>query len=474
MDSSGNFRYRANSIQSGTDNVVFNFSRRGSMISPPAIPTFELISPSASLQSQRKILRSGPEAIALLRPTFSKVVGVSKTFLGQAQWLLHVIYLFTKTDIHNLVVPGCTLSGVIHAIYGHSFLGAVISMGKTFIWGYLGLLVIDITNQLMGQAEDRANKPFRPLVSGLISERDAMRLAVFSSISFVLVAHWQGVLWSALSFVAATSMYNFTGLDRHWIGKNFCNAWGYSCFFSAGGWISYMDLTRSGEISGAVATRMALDVQCLILFHLFTIFSSISIQDLRDVDGDLASMRLTQNMDWGEPWTRFSIVFAMISCTCTGAFGAWRFFGQQVLFVFRFIPEVSPWSGFPVWTITSVSYLAVIALLVLIMGYRVYRDCPTYQIVQLDPEDEDEERPIVLVSELLNFKKTAARFGISVPVVNPASGDKAEDGRKQRDSEVNYAEDLVLQVKREQYERDDVSFKIYILWLYLLIFTAVI
>ncbi|KAJ3364762.1 hypothetical protein GGF31_008908 [Allomyces arbusculus] len=373
--------------------------------------------------------------------------------VDQVTWFSHVLYLFTKTDIHNLVLPGCTMAAVTHVAYLHqthaSLLDVTLTVLRSFLWGYLGLLVIDVTNQLVGMDEDRANKPFRPLVAGLITPRAAMRLSVIATFAFVLTAHVQGVLWCALAFVAATCTYNFTGADTHWVGKNLCNAWGYGCYFAAGGWLAHADIVKLG---GADPAYVAATVQAQVALHMVAIFATITVQDLRDVDGDLMTGRVTQNIAWGEWNARVAVVAGMVATTAAAHARV------ALPWAWWFVHDVLGWAGETSHPGTKAAdaegwaravFYSVLWTLVAWVSVRILRDCPEYRIEGG-------------VSVLVDAKRDAARLGI-------AAGELNDSGA----ADVVKVPDLHKQIKRAQYERDDFSFKLHILWLYLYIFTAV-
>ncbi|KAL7750727.1 ATP-dependent RNA helicase dbp4 [Sorochytrium milnesiophthora] len=302
-------------------------------------------------------------------------------FVGNTSWLLQTVYLFTKTDIHNIVLPGCTLNAVVHAYYGVATIDtALLSVAKTFLWGYLGLLCCDIANQLMGMEEDRINKPFRPLITGQISVPGAIRLLVVSQVLFVAVAYKLGVLWSALSLTAAYCLYNFTSVDRHWVGKNACNGWGYGCYFSAGAWIAFYDIAAASAPALPPAGMQSF-ICALVVVNVLNIFFSITIQDLRDVDGDLKSERVTQNLAWGELPARVYLVAMMAFWTWVQATDTWLLVGPSVARVAG-LDATAPTSAAHSASLLTCIYYFVQFVLVAWVGLRVIRDSPSYRIVQ--------------------------------------------------------------------------------------------
>ncbi|KAI9168139.1 hypothetical protein H9P43_007510 [Blastocladiella emersonii ATCC 22665] len=450
----------------------------------------------------------------------------ARGLVQRAQWLVRVLWLFTKTDIHNLVLPGCTMNLVVHSLYPVASAATVAaSVAKSFLWGYLGLLVIDVTNQLMGQAEDRMNKPFRPIVAGHISVSAAMRLAVLSTMAFITVAHFLGVPLCALSFAAATATYNFTGADRHWLGKNLCNAWGYGCFFAAGAWIAVADVAAVAGTTVPATTGYGV-VPALVALHAATILATITIQDLRDVDGDLHSRRTTQNLAWGEWRSRVVIAAGMFIATAVGATRVWPTLGTaalQLVSASTVDPILAAAAAPVVWTPLRSAYYVVLSALVAVVGYRILRDTPSYDVVA-DPDALDvyavvaDDDPL-MVSQWTDLEAAAKRLGItdappatpSVAVNEakpaadplndsgvgsyditsprtsydasslaalsdiPSSTGESNEGLNMENAALEAIRGpLVRKLKRAQYERDDVSFKLYIAWLYLYIFTAVL
>ncbi|KAL7747796.1 ATP-dependent RNA helicase dbp4 [Sorochytrium milnesiophthora] len=364
-----------------------------------------------------------------------------------------------KTDIHNIVLPGCTLNAVVHAYYGVATINTVLlSVAKTFLWGYLGLLCCDIANQLMGMEEDRINKPFRPLITGQISVPGAIRLLVVSQVLFVAVAYKLGVLWSALSLTAAYCLYNFTSVDRHWVGKNACNGWGYGCYFSAGAWIAFYDIAAASAPALPPAGIQSF-ICALVVVNVLNIFFSITIQDLRDVDGDLKSKRVTQNLAWGELPARVYLVAMMAFWTWVQATDTWLLVGPTVARVAG-LDATAPTSAAHSVSYLTWAYYFVQFVLVAWVGLRVIRDSPSYRIVQ-----QPDGGQVSLLSDPV-YCPLLQRYAKQTAVDGSLTDNGVSGLVSKLDDATCYAlQQHMLQAKREQYERDDMSYRIYILWL---------
>ncbi|KAJ1504975.1 hypothetical protein HMI54_006418 [Coelomomyces lativittatus] len=205
-----------------------------------------------------------------------------------AKWLT-TLYLFTKTDIHNLVLPACTLNGVVHGVWGSTCMAwdpwiLMGSMMKVGVWGWVGLLCIDIPNQVTGLEEDKVNKPFRPLVQGLITPTRAWQWLGVAALGWIGLAMYWDVVVPTVLFLAASAVYNGTSFPQHWIGKHLCNAWGYGCYYAAASRLAYLDLLA---MQGAPGPEVIEVLSQWVVMHMVVIFMTISIQDLRDVEGDV-------------------------------------------------------------------------------------------------------------------------------------------------------------------------------------------
>ena len=101
-----------------------------------------------------------------------------------SRWL-HILYLFTASDIITIIVPK-TFLGVIYASSPHviadgpSLSSACRCAPVVLFWVWINLLPLDIMNQTDAPAieEDRINKPWRPLPAGLVTMQQARMLVL--------------------------------------------------------------------------------------------------------------------------------------------------------------------------------------------------------------------------------------------------------------------------------------------------------
>ncbi|KAJ7730353.1 UbiA prenyltransferase family [Mycena maculata] len=244
--------------------------------------------------------------------------------LGQFFWTL---VLFTYTDFKTIVIPVTIFASVAAPV---RFTGRLF---YAIFWTWLHLLQVDVSNQYKSIAEDRVNRPWRPLPGGRISPKSAaiMRwllvpICILSSVPF-----GGEVVFSSLSLTALLVAHDEIGLGGHWAGKNIINSFGYLSF----------ELGAT-QIMNANPQLDHIAVQSLV-FNGLVILTTIHSQDFSDVDGDLALGRVTIPI-YAPNLSRVFTPFALVAwsiflgrlwnlgpashCLLCGVGGAvgWRFF----------------------------------------------------------------------------------------------------------------------------------------------------
>ncbi|KAJ7888424.1 UbiA prenyltransferase family-domain-containing protein [Mycena olivaceomarginata] len=145
-----------------------------------------------------------------------------------------------------------------------------------------------------GVAEDRINKPDRPLASGRVTLQGAyVRWYATTALYLALGAAWGVLPWSAL-WVLNTTYTSFFGGDKHWVTKN----------------LGFMTIGALCLIQPSWALVAPLTPHkwrwALMLSAAFGIVASV--QGMRDVEGDKVSGRRTlpivlgSNFRWAVCW----------------------------------------------------------------------------------------------------------------------------------------------------------------------------
>jgi 4-hydroxybenzoate polyprenyltransferase len=247
---------------------------------------------------------------------------------------LRVFWDFTWRDWSMSIIPGAMRTiAALRSLDSAPTDLVIQSLMRSVIYFLLYIYSFDIANQINGVAEDRINKPDRPLSSGRVTLQGAyIRWYATTFVHLVLGAAWGVLPWTTL-WVLITIYTSFYGGDKHWVPKNLgFMTIGVFCLLQAG-W-------------GLVAPITAREWRwVLLLSGVFGIVASV--QDMRDVEGDRVAGRRTLPIVLG---SNFRWVMALIICAAPAV--CWR------LEFFRY----SHW---------LVGYCA--ALLTLSMFYMAYR-----------------------------------------------------------------------------------------------------
>lgn len=177
-----------------------------------------------------------------------------------------------------------------------------------YVW--TNLLVFDLANQRLPESivEDRFNKPWRPLPSGLITPVQTRRLnlavlPLFFAISYALNV-WRE---TAILFVL-TWMYNdLKGGDEDFIVRNLIIAFAFG-FYNEGAMRVAGGASHEPNSTGLVWTAIVSAI----------IFSTMHTQDMKDQVGDAAKGRRSAPIvlgDWIARWTVVvPVVFWSVFC----------------------------------------------------------------------------------------------------------------------------------------------------------------
>ena len=97
-------------------------------------------------------------------------------------------------------------------------------------WLYLHQLMCNVSNQARTGDEDSANKPWRPLPTGRLTEAQAVafRWAIAALCVCTSLAFGYDIAATSLAAILVTFAYDELGFSDHYIGKNLCNIGGYT------------------------------------------------------------------------------------------------------------------------------------------------------------------------------------------------------------------------------------------------------
>ncbi|CAK5261848.1 unnamed protein product [Mycena citricolor] len=218
---------------------------------------------------------------------------------------LKVFWGFTWRDWSASVVPGAmyTLAALRSLDSALTIDVVARGIGRSVVYFLLFIYAFDLANQINGVAEDKINKPDRPIASGLSSLKGAyMRWHVTNAILLFLGAAWGVLPWAAL-WIIVTIYTSFYGGDKHWATKNLV-------FMSVGSFCVLQSAWGLGAPIGPQTLRWD-----LILSGAFGIVASI--QDMRDAEGDRIAGRRTLPIILGNSFRpAMAIVICAMPAVC--------------------------------------------------------------------------------------------------------------------------------------------------------------
>lgn len=229
----------------------------------------------------RLLMRSTLEGMQL-----AEAVGWPRFILRE----LWVSWRFIGGDVSSAVIPPLLF---LVAAAGHGGLGVgevVGAVGRGLLYFWLFTYAFNLSNQLVGVEEDRVNKPHRPLVRGEVTVRGTRRRWWVCMALLSLVGWGFGVWEWALLWQVILVVHNEAGAARRWWAKNLLIALGV-----------VTQLAAAWELVGPLTAETWRWIAVLAS----VVFLLVSLQDLRDLEGDRASGRKTFPLVFGEKPTRY-------------------------------------------------------------------------------------------------------------------------------------------------------------------------
>lgn len=254
-------------------------------------------------------------------------------------------YLITKSDHATILYPG-TYFAFVSALAGPVLItgssptlaSILINVLKSLIWLYLNVLIIGLSNQRLPSAvlEDRENNPWRNIPAGRMTSEQYRRILL------VVIPLALGVSWY-LETVSETAMliilnymYNdMEGADEHFVIRNLFNVLGHFHF-------------EVGALRIAYGPQAALNTTAYIWLVIIgaVLFSTISVQDLKDQKGDKLRGRKSLPLVLGDLFTRWTVVLFVLlwSMVCPLFFQAawWTYIGTVAVGIWVAATVIQP------------------------------------------------------------------------------------------------------------------------------------
>jgi len=204
---------------------------------------------------------------------------------------------FSWRDWSTTIIPGSLFAvGAMRSLSIPTIINNYIFL-VTWLTPYI--YFFNLSNQITGVAEDRIDKPDRPIPSGMVTVEGAFRRWVVLFSTFVGIALYEPSLMpETLCWVLTVAFLCLTPGGTHWFGKN-CVA------MSTGTWAL---LSASWKAIAPHNSRSEIYVYAVSVWAgLLT-----QIQDLRDMKGDAAINRKTMPLVFGERESRLIITFLLL------------------------------------------------------------------------------------------------------------------------------------------------------------------
>ncbi|KAK1230865.1 hypothetical protein PQX77_006031 [Marasmius sp. AFHP31] len=134
-----------------------------------------------------------------------------KTILALVTTVARVGYAFTASDLKTIIMP-VTCFAILNAPSPPSPL----TVFRILAWSWIHLLQFNTANQAYSPAEDAANKPYRPIPSGMMTVKSTYILR-WALVPICLYHSWtDDVLLPSLILTVSFAVFNEGGLHYYW------------------------------------------------------------------------------------------------------------------------------------------------------------------------------------------------------------------------------------------------------------------
>jgi 4-hydroxybenzoate polyprenyltransferase len=250
------------------------------------------------------------------------------TFSGD---IIHNLYFITIDDSATFVVPntifglvaaakGCFLSTPDHNLFvpkDVSWTTYTFVLLRTVSFNWANLLLFDLANQRVAGDEDKLNKPWRPIPNGRMT---TTRMRHWLIITIPLVLGYNhfclGTLTEGCLLCILTWIYNdLSGGDDNWIIRNMVIASAFGVYnlgsakVAATATVMHTNGTPSGSEVAVGVSNLGYAWAVLISAVIFT---TMHVQDLKDVIGDRARGRCTAPIVLGRQIASYTIAVPVL------------------------------------------------------------------------------------------------------------------------------------------------------------------
>jgi 4-hydroxybenzoate polyprenyltransferase len=227
-----------------------------------------------------------------------------KLVISRLVYHIYTLYLFTASDFVAVLWPQTIFA--ISFVLNPSLNGGVSltpyeilhRLPSAIMWIWLQLLALDLSNQRRADsvAEDKLNKPWRPIPSGRLEQRHAQYLLLLViPVSYALSLHALGAEAETVTLFVLNWVYNDLDAAENWVLRNILNALGITCI-GAG---------ATAVVTGGSARTLDTNARAWLAICAGVILTTIHAQDLYDQEGDSKRGRKTMPLILGDGLTRW-------------------------------------------------------------------------------------------------------------------------------------------------------------------------
>ena len=209
---------------------------------------------------------------------------------------VNISWRFIQYNVLSTIVPGTmflVVALIANQVDMRQWLG-YISLAILYFWFFV--YTFDLSNQYVGRAEDKINKPSRPIPSKLVTVEGTLIRWVIISAFYLLTASAFGVLFWACMWLFVQILHNYAKWSWHWLGKNALMGVGV-----------FVELAAAWQLVAPLNPTVLGWITTLSI----VLFVVVAVQDLRDIPGDHAVGRRTMPIALGEMNTRWFLSVAL-------------------------------------------------------------------------------------------------------------------------------------------------------------------
>lgn len=225
---------------------------------------------------------------------------------------LRVLWDFTESDFLTFVIPN-TAFGILGALAANaltddpqsSMLEILRHVPVLILFNWTNVLIFDFANQRSPEsvAEDRVNKPWRPIPSGNCSSDECRRMMLLAVPLSLFFNYYLGVWQQGAIIHLTTWLYNdLRGMDEIFV-REFLISIGYAMFNGAS-----LQIAQGGATTNKQGMAWIGLISAVIL-------TTMQVQDLKDQKGDRSRGRKTIVLFLGERVSRTSIAVFVLCWT---------------------------------------------------------------------------------------------------------------------------------------------------------------